>query len=280
MVPVAGRSAQKICFIAGAGHSGSTLLGLVLGSHSQGFYGGEMAKSRFLQNPQKVLRKRVCKLCGPDCPVWGDFQVQGQPDLYEQVARRVHKPLIIDSSKNLDWLGQQMATLDSTDAEIFLIFLQRDGRAVVNSRLRKYPDRPLETLVHNWMTQIETTQAFFAAAPVKKRVLRYEVLASEPEATVAELCQFLDLPPELAMVNYTQAEHHVLGGNNGTQFLVAKHQDYDHSFVQLSQRNKTYYQNHGSQIRLDRRWQQELPPAALDYFTKTAGSLNQAFAWD
>ncbi|NJL20821.1 MAG: sulfotransferase [Leptolyngbyaceae cyanobacterium SM1_3_5] len=47
------RISKKVCFIAGAGHSGSTLLGFILGSHSQGFYCGEAAKTRYLQDDSK-----------------------------------------------------------------------------------------------------------------------------------------------------------------------------------------------------------------------------------
>ncbi|NEQ24618.1 MAG: sulfotransferase, partial [Microcoleus sp. SIO2G3] len=74
-MPISPRLSKKACFIAGAGHSGSTLLGFILGSHSQGFYCGEAAKSRYLQDDSKKLIKRVCKLCGENCQIWGDFQV-------------------------------------------------------------------------------------------------------------------------------------------------------------------------------------------------------------
>ena len=56
--------------ICGAGHSGSTLLGMILGSHSQAFYMGEGGKARYLGDEKKPLRKRVCKICGEACPVW------------------------------------------------------------------------------------------------------------------------------------------------------------------------------------------------------------------
>ena len=52
-------------WIIGAGHSGSTLLGMMLGAHSSVFYAGEAKKSVFLGDPTKPKRKRECKLCGP-----------------------------------------------------------------------------------------------------------------------------------------------------------------------------------------------------------------------
>jgi len=283
----------RVCFIAGAGHSGSTLLGLLLGSHSQGFYGGEMAKSRFLQDPAKPLRKRVCKFCGPECPVWGDFWPQGDRPIHRQLADRVQRPLIIDSTKNLDWIQTNLEALAAAGTQGFLIFLQRDGRAVVNSRRRKYPEQPFGSIVEEWMTQIQKTQAFFAAATVPKIALRYEQLATQPQVILQELCQFLQLPWEPTMVDFYRGDHHVLGGNNGTQFLVNQGRSAsglghigspDLPWGQLGDRHGNYYQHPGqpsiSLIRLDLRWKEELPPEALQYFTQTAQALNQDFAWD
>ena len=42
-----------VCFVGGAGHSGSTLLGLVLGAHPSVFYAGEANKSRFLATKER-----------------------------------------------------------------------------------------------------------------------------------------------------------------------------------------------------------------------------------
>ncbi|MBD2462875.1 sulfotransferase [Oscillatoria sp. FACHB-1407] len=276
------RQNQKVCFIAGTGHSGSTLLGLILGSHSQVFYAGEAAKTRFLQNETKKLAKRVCKICGEHCPVWEDFQISQTPDLYEQISIKVNQPVVVDSTKNVDWIRQQLISLKSTSTEPFLIFLQRDGRAVINSRIRKYPTQSPHALIADWQTQIQKTNQLFEEFSYAKMKVRYEQLATDPTEVMQQICNLLDLEYQPEMLNYANHEHHVLGGNDGTQFLVAQAQRdrIQTPFVQLSERNRYYYENHSSHITLDLRWQHELDPAIAQLFEDMAGQDNQELQWD
>ncbi|MEY2977965.1 MAG: sulfotransferase [Prochlorotrichaceae cyanobacterium] len=279
------RHNQKVCFIGGAGHSGSTLLGFVLGSHSQGFYAGEAAKTRYLQNPQEALRKRSCKFCGLDCPVWGDFTITPHPDLYEQLSQRVQRSFIIDSTKKVAWIQEQIQALQPLAVQIYFLFLKRDSRAVVNSRLRKYPDRSPESIIQDWQKQIQETQHFFEQLPYPKKSIQYEKFALEPAIVTQELCRFLEIPYEVKMLDYSHHPHHVLGGNNGTQFLVAKSQNLqDQCCSHLSHQNHEYYvqhyQNHGSQIQIDLRWKNELSPAIQRLLESLGGSEYQSMKWE
>lgn len=273
---------QKVCFICGVGHSGSTLLGLILGSHRDCFYCGEAAKSRFLHNPNKPIKKRVCKICGFDCPVWGDLNVIDSLDIYEQVSRKTEKPIAIDSTKNREWLEKQLAAIAPTTAQPFLIFLQRDGRAVINSRIRKYPDKDVKELIENWRTQIQLTNELFQSFEHKKNKIRYEELATEPETVTRNLCDFLEIDYQPEMLHYYQQEHHPLGGNNGTQFLVTKAQSekIKEPIVSLSEENRHYYQDHSLGISLDLRWREELDPHIQQLFEEMAGAENEEMKWD
>jgi transcription elongation factor Elf1 len=282
MLTTSSRTSKKVCFIAGAGHSGSTLLGFILGSHQNGFYCGEAAKTRYLQDVSKNPIKRVCKICGADCVVWSRFIVNDAIDLYEQVADQVQKSLIIDSSKNIDWIKHQMGLLEQTDTQPFLIFLQRDGRAVINSRIRKYPTKNVEDLITDWVRQIQATNQLFDGFPNQKLKLKYEQLATNAIPTLQNICKFLEIEYQPDMLNYDQHEHHVLGGNNGTQFLVAQAQreKIKSPFVSLSDYNRQYYEGHGSKIALDLRWKHELNPSIANLFEAIAGKENQELKWE
>lgn len=276
------RANQKVCFLAGAGHSGSTLLGLILGSHTECFYAGEAAKTRFLGNPNITERKRVCKLCGPDCAIWGDFVVSDTVDLYEQLSLRTGKPVIIDSTKNVAWLREQHERLRPTIATASLIFLMRDGRAVLNSRLRKYPDKSAQEAIADWMEQIAQTRALFDAFDGPKLALHYEELATAPADATRRVCAFLALPYQPDMIQFHRHEHHPLGGNTGTQSLVSKahHQAGEQGYIPLSEHQEEYYVQHPLDIRLDMRWLHELDPDAKRLFDEMAGPTNEAFRWE
>lgn len=266
----------RTVLICGAGHSGSTLLGMLLGSHSLGFYMGEGGKARYLGDKTKPLRKRVCKICGESCRIWGDFRWDRTKALYPQVADKVGRRVIIDSTKNDLWITERAAETRAVGGAPYLIFLQRDGRGVLNSRLRKYPDREPEALVQEWIMQMQRSQALFDGFDGPKISVRYENLAANPEIVMRSLCDWLEMPFESGMLRFQDAEHHPLGGNNGPQYLAAKarFENSDDAFVKLNSRVRGYYENHDAGIRLDLRWKQELSAENMALFNGLAGHLN------
>lgn len=270
------RISLKTAAICGAGHSGSTLLGMLLGSHSSAFYMGEGGKVRYLGDKSKPLQKRVCKICGESCRVWGNFRWDRTAALYPQVAQRVGRRLIVDSTKNDQWIAERAAETRAVGGEPYLILLHRDGRGVLNSRLRKYPDRQPEALVREWMAQMERSQTLYDAFHGPKITLRYETLAANPETTLRTLSDWLGIAYESDMLRFQDADHHPLGGNNGTQYLVAKarFENSNDAFVKLSSRVRGYYENHDNGIRLDTRWRHELSAEHMALFNDLAGHLN------
>jgi hypothetical protein len=272
------RLAVSIC---GAGHSGSTLLGLVLGSHSSAFYAGEAKKSLFIGDERKPLRKRVCKFCGEDCPVWGGthFAVPPQPDLYEQLARLTGCGVVIDSTKDVGWIRARAEELDRGGVPQRRVFLSRDGRAVVNSRLRKYGLAPAAA-IDEWLAQVRATEALLAERPGDVIRVRYEELATAPEATVRRLCDALSLAYEPDMLRYEARAHHPLGGNTGTQSVVARAGQVAAPLAAIPERSRGYYEGLSGGFRLDLRWQRELSEEVRRLFEERAGSVNEPFRWE
>lgn len=279
---------QKVCFIAGTGHSGSTLLGLLLGNHSTSFFCGEGKKSLYLGRERSPDHKRFCKFCGPECPIWGQLALDTEQDLYEQLTQRIfekqnqHKILMIDSSSGISWIQKQLKLLEPTTVQIYLIFLQRDGRGVVNSYRRKYPERNFTEIIKKWLDSIQQSQALFDQFTSKKMVLHYEELALHTDTVLKNLCEFLEIPYEPKMLNFSHSEYHVLGGNNGTQYLVAQSQaKAEEQFLgRMSPHNRQYYQSHNAEIVLDVRWQTELSEEQKEIFANLAGEINQSFEWN
>lgn len=266
--------------ICGAGHSGSTLLGLVLGSHSRCFYAGEAKKTLFLNDSTKPLRKRVCKLCGPGCPIWSRFDVPPSPDVYEQISRLTGRSIVVDSTKKVDWIRARARELAAAGVEQRRVFIARDGRAVVNSRLRKYPDRTPRQIVDAWVEQIRSTEALLAERPGSGLRIRYEELATEPDRVVRDVCTFLGLEFEPSMLRYERMEHHPLGGNTGTQSVVARASEVDGSLSRVPARSRAYYGALGGGFRLDLRWKTELPAEVLRVFEQRAAVVNGPFRWE
>ena len=274
----------KLCSVSlcGAGHSGSTLLGMILGGHSSAFYMGEGGKVRYLHDERKPLRKRVCKICGEHCPVWSGFHWDETCALYPQLAAHVGASLIVDTTKDERWIEARSEEMRSAGGTSVLLFLTRDGRAVVNSRIRKYPERDPADQIQQWADKIATSEALFAGFDGPKTRVRYEELASDPEAVTRRICDLVGIPFEDQMLRFDEHPQHVLGGNSGTQFLVARNQfeNPEDAFVSLGERTREYYGDHAGGIRLDLRWKQELSSEHAALFEKLAGRANAEMKWE
>lgn len=273
----------KGVMVCGAGHSGSTLLGLILDCHSACFYLGEGGKIRYLHDESKPLRKRACKICGgEECPVWSRFRWDRERPLYAQIAAHVGRSVIIDSTKNVDWIGERIGELRASGAGAYLLYLMRDGRAVINSRLRKYPERDPQRQIVDWMEQIQRSEELFESFDGPKLRVRYEELVSDPATGMRALCEVLDLPFESDMLRFDEFAHHPLGGNNGTQYLAARGRsdDPDSAPVALGDRSRSYYEGHSRGIQLDLRWKKEIQPEHLALFDRVAGQFNQPMRWE
>lgn len=274
------RSNRTVVFIAGAGHSGSTLLGLALGSHPAIFYGGEARKSIFFGNEKKPLRKRMCKVCGPDCRVWSNLERSEEIDLYEALSRRTGRPVVVDSTKSLEWLEEQSTLLASRGVKLVLVFLGRDGRAVVNSGVRKYPETSAAEHAAKWVEQMSGTAAFAARFPGEVVRVRYEAFVTSPAETLTALVEKLDLALDPAMLDPFSSEQHPLGGNAGTQSLLGKAQTSAEGPLAISGSKREYYTQHPKTFVLDLRWKRELSAEALAEFERVAGELNREYAWN
>ncbi len=274
------RANEQVCFIAGAGHSGSTLLGLVLGSHPRVFYAGEARKSLFFGNERKALRKRMCKVCGPSCAVWGHLDRAPGEDLYEALSRRTGRPIALDSTKSIDWIDAQIDVLRPAGVGLHLIFIGRDGRAVVGSGVRKYPETSAREHALRWVSQIEATEALAARFPGPVTRVRYESLATRPRETIEMLSAALGIDFVPQMLEPWTSEQHPLGGNAGTQSLLEGAQTRVGGALAISGDKRGYYQEHPRGFVLDLRWQRELSAEALAEFESVAHETNAPHAWN
>lgn len=273
------RRNKTVVFICGAGHSGTTLLGLMLGAHPAVCFAGEAWNSTRLGTTDARGRTVGCNFCADGCPVWGSPLPSTGPDLYEVLARRCGRPVVVDSTKAVGWIEQQAALLPGA-VHRHLLVLARDGRAVVNSLLRKYPDaRPAE-VASEWVAQMRRTEDLAAGWPGAVSRLHYEDIATDPEDALSHLSTTLGLSFLPAMLDPWGGVQHPLGGNEGTQYIVARERAARTTgrTVALEPSKRAYYLGHPPAIVLDLRWREEMSEPALRAFDAIAGETNAPYA--
>lgn len=288
---------KRVVFILGTGHCGSTLAELVLGSHPQVFGLGEL---------HHVNLKEPCKICGPNCcPYWDkkaskwllSFYIQmPEKKLGQYVARviRRHRSLyrylfgwfdseiLVDSSKATYWTKRQLRyRYQWRNIEPLLIYVVRDGRAVVNSFLRKYPERGAQFVIEDWIRRVKELNEYFDNNPFRKKMIHYEDFALNPGGITKDLCKFTGIDYRPQMLKFWQHDHHVVGGNAGTQSMISKYrkQTGGQASIQPGEWHNGYYDTE-PEIKLDLRWKKELSRSHLDLFYKLTGNLNDKFAFD
>jgi hypothetical protein len=270
-----------VAFVCGAGHSGSTLFGLMLGSHPRALYAGEAKKSLFLGDETKARKKRVCKVCGEGCVLWSRVP-PADPHVHETLAALSGRAVVVDSSKDVAWIEARAETAIRAGAGVRLFFLQRDGRAVVGSRLRKYPDKRPADHARDWIAQIAAARALASRFPGGAKVVRYEVLCTESAEVVGEAARHvgLELVPE--MLEPWRVDHHPLGGNSGTEWLLARERldaGAAPTVLGLGEKTRDYYAAHPRAIVLDERWRRELSADVVRAIEDVLGDTNREMAW-
>ncbi len=305
---------KKIVFIMGPGHCGSTLLDLILGSHSDAFSLGEFHRLRQqLDKPSDRPYAHICGVCEEHCPFWNDEVSLPILKLFYSKRTKLHsglgelaryfinpyhflfkwsgKSIVIDSSKHPGWFSRQLSKRHAWhDIEPYLIYLGRDGRAVVNSYLRKYPDRGIKNVTENWMRQINQMNEFYDGFPEHRKIrMSYENLAANPENTIKATCELLGIEYEPEMLQYWQHDHHHIFGNGGTRSLIYKYkkqfQPESHALRERIKHSKQFYSSQYYDqlevaIRLDLRWVNELSKDAVEDFNLIAGELNKPFEYE
>lgn len=287
---------KTIIFILGTGHCGSTLLDLLLGSHSQAFSLGEVNRVLSLENEQKA-----CDLCGFSCQVWNRdliFKLKKTRDLnfIEKVLSKIHinyspevkfydklfkatkKNVLIDSSKTPNWISKNGdKLLKGRKYKVLLIYLSRDGRAVINSLYRKNPTLGVPHFAKKWVSKMIRVNNCYEEWPESKKIqVKYKDLAEYPTEIVKNILSKINLQYEEHMMRFWEHEHHTVSGNAGTKSLVLKFQN-NNRFKEIdwNLNRKEYYKGHELGIVYDERWRQELEAYQLDEINSFISDLNK-----
>ncbi|MDH3901112.1 MAG: sulfotransferase [Gammaproteobacteria bacterium] len=147
-------SRPKVALIAGAAHGGTTIANMILGQHPEIFATGKL---RDFPNGDVFSEDKVCApgdrscwecSCGElamYCPFWQEVREryarladqpieERLPELFRMIIELSGRQFVGDVTHNVGYARQLM---EIKGIDLYLIHVVRDGRGVVNSRLRK-----------------------------------------------------------------------------------------------------------------------------------------------
>jgi len=222
-------------FLVGVARSGTTLLRLQLDAHPQlaippetGF--GQVAGRLAARNaaPTDVLDAITALPTWPDlCVEPGELTAawEALPDWSVGNALRAYYQTYAAKHGKARWGDKtpghtaHVYSLWELFPEAHFIHLVRDGRDVAAS-LREMPfapgDRSIEALAVAWRTDLQEARRLGSAVPHYREV-RYEQLVAEPEATLRELSDFLELEFDGSMLLAHERAEERLGEQSGVR---------------------------------------------------------------
>lgn len=225
---------RRVVFIASLGHSGSTLLDLILGGHSSAVGLGEIGAAIRPKPADASRRTPVCSCGHPadDCRFWGAVQprLDAEPDAgdgrrYEIVLDAFAETfgpdaVLVDSSKYLRWLT---VLTDLADVDLRVLFLVRDVRSFTVSKIdnvarkrargRAYAGVGPFSAFRRWHAANTRTERFVRDRGLPCLRLGYEELCLAPQRLVPRICDFIGIDFEPSMLSLAGSTSHVIRGN-------------------------------------------------------------------
>jgi hypothetical protein len=221
-------------FIAGADRSGTSLLYALLASHPnismvrrtnmwRYFYkrfGDLKDPGNFEQCLETMLRYKRMNHLSPD-PKWIRVEFwQGEPTyghlfslFHRHLAESRGKPRWGDKSLHTEHYADQVFTEYPKAKIVQMIRDPRDRHASIKNR---YQDKKqnVGTTTTRWISSIRRAQQNQNRYPENYMILRYETLASQPEQTLRQVCDFLAEPYVPEMLTMEGAPDHAGSGNS------------------------------------------------------------------
>lgn len=264
----------KLIYISSLGHSGSTLLDVLLNQHSAIQSVGEV------MHYDEWLTKGLLCTCGEpltQCSFWtkvnqplriGDISAPDYLDntfkLYSGIQNVSGQNIIVDSSKSVSRL---IRLLSDNRFEVKVIHLVRNGLAVVNSLSKshdrpgtgntiKTPATPLLKGVLRWVRRNRSMENLINRVGNDAYLrLCYEDLCTQPEQVLRDICNFAGIDFENDMLDPNLGDNHNIGGS------------------------RWRFSDRVISVKLDDKWRSEVSGLTKFIFNIFGGRLNRSYGY-
>lgn len=218
---------MRIVYIAGLGHSGSTILDLVLGCNEKVVGLGEVSsviKSNGSELQSHTKYNDIFCSCGKiinECEFWGKAKEKliecscptSYYDRYKIIMKFFEEKygadmILLDSSKNPN---NFLIELDKV-ADLKIIFLVRDIRSWCYSRNSRLGSNYIK-LALQWFKQNIKILNFIKKNNFKYKIFGYEEIAIYPSIMLKNICDFINIDFDNAMLVPGNSHSHVFYGN-------------------------------------------------------------------
>lgn len=214
------RILKKIIYIAGLGHSGSTILDMALGANPNIIGLGEIYAVFNSKNYKDLFENSTCS-CGAkgaDCSFWKEIRTLAESnfsteekylqmlDIFSQ--QYGDEMILLDSSKN----SYKYLNVINEKFDLRIIYLTRDYRSWSYSRFTRVKN-PLFSFFIRWFLENKKLLQFFNQNKFNVLNVGYEELSFFPELILKKVSSFVDITFSDLMLSPANTKSHIINGN-------------------------------------------------------------------
>ena len=206
---------KKIIYLAGLGHSGSTILDMCLGAHPKIVGLGEIYPVLTKVDKNRLFNNSTCS-CGKkgtDCDFWGSAKALTETnktaeekylDLISYFTDKYgDETILLDSSKNT----YPYLTLLKENFDLKVIFLTRDYRSWIYSRFSR-TKKPMIYLAYRWLFENIKLLKILKKRKIPYLKVGYEEFALYPDLILRRISEFLEVAFEETSLNPENTKSH------------------------------------------------------------------------
>lgn len=266
----------KVLHLRSISYTGTTWINLVLGSTDNAFPIGP--PDRFFDIYEEHP-ERLCLVHGPECDFWPKFAANFNPrqPFFAQLGESSGKDLIVTNNSIPTKMGKELKKRGVTTSEAIVV---RDGRAVVASYARKFPDGGVQGAIDWYRPAAEGMLALAKSSGLP--ILKYEDFVDQADGFWERTSEALNMPLTRDCLDYYKFDHHPVMGNQGTLALYRRYQGkpipnfggsefYEAAFESGSELSSTPVR--------DDRWMSELDAPAMALFEAECGPTNRELGY-
>jgi hypothetical protein len=210
---------MRVIYIAGASHSGSTLLDVMLNAHPAIVSVGELMNlnrlpptrkiepfwSRVDQQIQQVTGRSMAEL---DIENYTDANATSDPNtiLFKAISDVSGKGVVVDSSKSYERMAYLMQL---KELDVYPVHLIRDAKGQIASVIRKHGG----FLKHIYHYEVVHRRIRRLLRGVPHSVVRYEDLVLSPDRTLGIALEPLGLEFHPQQLSWAEHAKHLIAGN-------------------------------------------------------------------
>ena len=210
---------SKVIYIAGLGHSGSTLLDMSLGTLPSVIGLGEIKTILDPRTREGHFSSRCsCGKQAMECDVWGKVpqllknvnnNLQGIGILHDLLKEQFGPDVIlVDASKNSYPYLEEL----NSKHELKVIYLTRDVRSWSYSRFLS-TGKPALYFAIRWVLENIKLRSRFRKMGIQPMWIGYEELALYPEHILPKIADFCGLKFANSMLEPSMSNSHIISGN-------------------------------------------------------------------